>query len=140
MSNNITTFIDQFFDDTFRPLSSSVTRALGSTPALNVTEYDNRYETTVTIPGIDPKKVKVQLNDKVLNISYDHQNSVEEEKEEGVLLRQEYSHYSFSRKVALPKNIDIESISAKTLKGILTVTVNKLPESQPKSVEIAHED
>jgi HSP20 family protein len=128
--------MDQFFDDTFRPVGGTIVRSLGSTPALNVKEFDDRYEVSLTIPGIDPNKVKIELQQKVLNVSYEHSSESQEKDSEGDLLRQEYSHYSFSRSVALPKNVDEEGVEAKSSKGILTITIKKIPEAKPKTVSI----
>ncbi|MEI6728014.1 MAG: Hsp20/alpha crystallin family protein [bacterium] len=134
--NNILTLMDQFFDDTFRPVGGTIVRSLGSTPALNVKEFDDTYEVSLTIPGIDPNKVKIELQQKVLNVSYEHSNESQEKDSEGDLLRQEYSHYSFSRSVALPKNVDEDGVEAKSSKGILTITIKKIPEAKPKTVSI----
>lgn len=128
--------MDQFFDDTFRPVGGTIVRSLGSTPALNVKEFDDTYEVSLTIPGIDPNKVKIELQQKVLNVSYEHSNESQEKDSEGDLLRQEYSHYSFSRSVALPKNVDEDGVEAKSSKGILTITIKKIPEAKPKTVSI----
>lgn len=132
--------MDQVFDDTFRPAGYTIARRLSANPALNVSEFKDRYEISLTIPGIDAKDVKVELHDKVLVFTHEHKEEKEEKDDEGELLRQEYSHFSFSRSVALPKNVDEKSVTAKASKGILKVSVSKLPESQPKQVEIKIED
>lgn len=126
--------MDNFFDD-FRPLSPVFSRSSGVNPAVNIKEYKDRFEIKLTAPGIDPEKIKIELSERILNISYVQEDS-QEEKEEGELIRQEYHHYSFSRSIALPKNVDEDSILAETDHGILKITVKKLPETQPKKVEI----
>jgi HSP20 family protein len=127
--------MDTFFDD-YSPVTFV---RPSSTPALNVREFDDRYEITLAIAGIDPIKVKVQLANKNLSISYEHdeeQNTEEDKSKNGKLLRQEFSHYSFIRSVTLPKNVDENSVEAESTHGILKVIVQKTPEVQPKSVEI----
>ncbi len=135
-SNNLLTLMDQFFDDAIRPIGPVLSRSFGSIPAINVVEHKDRFDISLTIPGIDANKVKVELHEKVLNISYDHEEETEDKNKKGEILRQEYSYFSFSRSLALPKNVDESTISAKASKGILNITVKKLPESQPKTVEI----
>ena len=135
LRNNILTLMDQFFDDTFRPVGGTIVRSLSSAPAINVKEFANRYELSVTIPGIESSKIKIELQQKLLSVSYEHIQESEQE-DPGDLLRQEYSHYSFSRSVALPKNVDEETVEAKSSKGILTITVRKIPEAKPKTVSI----
>jgi HSP20 family protein len=124
------------FDDAIglRPILNT-SRAISTAPALNINEYDDRYEISLTIPGLDPADIKVELVDQVLNIAYVHDESYGDKKK-GKLIRQEYEHYSFSRAVRLPKNVDEKSVTAKSAKGILTISVSKLPETQPKKIEI----
>ena len=127
--------MDQFFDDGVRPIAYTLGRNFSTAPALNVKEMDNRYEITLAVPGIDANKAKVELKENVLTISYE--DRTEETKQDGDMVRQEYSKYiSFTRSLSLPKNVDESSIKAKYSRGILTVVVNKLPEAQPKSVNI----
>jgi HSP20 family protein len=135
---NLLTVVDDFFND-IRPLTNNVSRAIYTAPALNVTEHDDRYEIKLFIPDLDPQKIKIELVEKVLNISYEHEEN-EKEEESGKLLREEYRHYSFARSVSLPKNVDENSINAKSSKGTLTIIVKKLPETQPKKVDIHIED
>jgi HSP20 family protein len=145
--------MDQFFDDAFRPMANNwgVGSRLGgsNTPALNVKEHTDRFEISLTVPGVDYNKLRIELHEKVLTISYeeeqnnseDNNNQVEQKADNGEMLRQEYSEYfSFSRSVALPKNVDEDSIEATYKKGILNITVKKLPESQPKQVQIKTEE
>ena len=140
MSRNLVTLMDQIFDDSFRPLNSRITKYLGTAPALNVKEYKNRYEITLTIPGLEAGKIKIELDDKILNINYTHEEEENQEAESGEILREEYSYYSFSRSVALPKNIEPDSVKAKSAKGILTITVHKHPETQPRAIEVDNQD
>lgn len=134
MSNrSLSNYFDNFFDE-FRPITSQVGRWVSTSPALNIKEFKDRYEISLAVPGIDTSKIKVELNEQILTISYTHEE--EQEKEETDYLRYEYKASSFSRSVALPKHVDTDSIKAGSAKGVLTVIVNKSPESQPKTIEI----
>jgi HSP20 family protein len=145
MTHNLINFVDTFFDD-YRPMITNNLKVIYPTtsPSLNVTESDDSYKISVTIPGLDPKEIKVNLTENVLSISYDHKEETKTSTEEKAeitkksdkLLREEYRHYSFSRSVSLPKNIDPNTVKADSKDGILTITVHKLPESKPKSVDI----
>jgi HSP20 family protein len=127
--------MDQFFDDGVRPMAYTIGRNLSSAPALNVKEHKDRYEITLAVPGIDANKAKVELKENILTISYE--DKMEDVQKEGDMVRQEYSEYvSFTRSLSLPKNVDENSIKAKYGKGILAIHINKLPEAQPRSVNI----
>jgi len=43
---------------------------------------------------------------------------------------------SFSRSFTLPKNVDVDGITASAKDGVLTVTVPKVEEEKPKAKEI----
>jgi HSP20 family protein len=126
--------MDQMFDDSFFPTLKLTPSRMPTNPALNVIEQKDKYKITLKIPGINPKDVSVEIHDKVLTLSYEHKDSQVEEGDQ--YLRQEYSFNSFSRSIALPKNVQENSIKADYEKGILKVEVMKSPESQPKKIEI----
>jgi HSP20 family protein len=136
--SNIITLMDQLLDDSFRPLSVRGITKSSLNPALNVSEFKDHYKVSAAIPGIDSDKVKVELRENILNISYEHQDNKQDKDEE--VLREEYSYYSFSRSVSLPKDIDQSSIKASSKKGMLYITINKIPESAPKVIQIEKHD
>jgi len=139
MANNLLSLIDQFFDDNVRAMSYSLGRPLAALPALNVKEYADRYEVSLAAPGIDPQKVKIELKENILTISYEDKK--EQAHQEGDLLRQEYSEYiNFTRSLSLPKDVDSESIKAKYTRGILHIHITKLPEAQPKTISVEVEE
>jgi len=139
MANNLLSLIDQFFDDNVRAMTYSLGRPLAALPALNVREYADRYEVSLAAPGIDPQKVKIELKENILTISYEDKK--EQAHQEGDLIRQEYSEYiNFTRSLSLPKDVDSESIKAKYTRGILHIHVTKLPEAQPKTISVEVEE
>jgi HSP20 family protein len=139
MANNLLSLIDQFFDDNVRAMTYSLGRPLAALPALNVKEYADRYEVSLAAPGIDPQKVKIELKENILTISYEDKK--EQAHQEGDLLRQEYSEYiNFTRSLSLPKDVDSESIKAKYTRGILHIHITKLPEAQPKTISVEVEE
>lgn len=140
MSNLLANYIDNFFDDTnyARGLSSYGYRS-GTVPALNIREYDDKYTIQLTIPGLDADDVNVEVLDDTLKISYEH-DSTEAEKEAGRAIREEYTHYSFSRSILLPNNVNKKSIKPKAKQGVLTITIDKLPETKPERIAVEKED
>jgi len=139
MANNLLSLIDQFFDDNVRAMTYSLGRPLAALPALNVREYADRYEVSLAAPGIDPQKVKIELKENILTISYEDKK--EQAHQEGDLIRQEYSEYiNFTRSLSLPKDVDSESVKAKYTRGILHIHITKLPEAQPKTISVEVEE
>jgi HSP20 family protein len=129
--------MDSFFDDYYPISNSQLTRSHSSSaPAINVRELADKYEISMIAPGIDPDKIKIELVERNLNISYDASEDKKEDDENGNMIRREYRRYSFTRSIALPKNVDENSVEAECDKGILSIHINKLPESQPISISI----
>ncbi|CAN6453526.1 unnamed protein product [Victoria cruziana] len=106
------------------------TTAMASTPA-DVKEYPSSYS----------GEVKVQVEEgNVLSISgernrEEQQQQKEKEKEEAEVkyLRMERRMVKFMRKFNLPKNANVDAISAEHRDGVLTVTVQKLAPPEPKN-------
>ncbi len=138
MSANLLSLIDQFFDDGIRPITYALSRPVTS-PALNVKEYKDHYEVSLAVPGIDPQKVKVEIKENILTVSFEDEKK--EVNKDGDVIRQEYHEYvSFSRSLSLPKNVDSSSIKAKYNRGILSINITKLPEAQPKTINVEVEE
>jgi HSP20 family protein len=135
MSNILSTYYNNALDDSwfYEPMSLSTQRAMSASSAVNIEEKEDTYNIHMSIPGINPNEVKVELQDHTITISYSHEK---DDYESSKILRQEYTHYSFSRSFTLPKNVDPESIEAKSEKGILKIVVKKLPETKPKAIDI----
>ena len=141
MSSNIISIMNDFFTDdsfnsTVRPF---VSRSISMAPALNVKEFDDRYEIYLKAPGLEPENFKVEINDKIVIISYQDmaEKAESEQADEGSYIRYEYAtHETFMRSMLLAKTVDKNSIEAEYEKGILMVKINKVPEVQPHRVEV----
>lgn len=130
--SNFSTIMDSFLDDV-RPIVNRQVTFFGM-PAVNVREFGDKYEVTMTIPGIDASKIKLEFIEKVLNISYTQEDQVVEAN--STLIREEFRNYSFARAITLSKNIDDNSVKATSKNGILTIMVSKSAETHPKSIDI----
>lgn len=89
--------------------------------AVNVYEQDGNVIAKMNLPGIDPAKIDISVDEDVLRIS----GSREEEKEEKgkEFYRKEIRSGSFSRAVRLPKVVDAEKVDAEYKDGVLKVTM-----------------
>ena len=139
MSTNLISLMDQLFDDGYQIASPRIRRSFSTSPALNVKEYEDKYEVSLQAPDIDSSKADIELHENTLTISYKEKK--EDEKEDGTLLRQEYfQHLEFKRSLALPKNVNEDEIKAEYKKGVLKIEIKKLPENKPKKISIKNED
>lgn len=96
-------------------------------------EVGDQYILTADLPGISKEEVDITVENDVLTMSYERQKSKEEKGENFHL--QERKVGKFSRSFNLP-TIDDKSIAASLKDGILTVTMNKVPEAQTKHIEV----
>ena len=103
-------------------------------PAIDVTEDDKTVTLRADIPGIDPKDLDVEVSGSALTISGSRQEEHKQEKAD--YRRQERTSGSFSRTITLPSYVDAAKVEARYGKGILTVTVPKVPGQGPKRVGV----
>lgn len=131
---------DDFFGD-FGDFTLSPFRALGLgtnefMPRMDVAETDKDITLSAELAGMDEKDVEITVHDDVLTIK--GEKKTEHEEKEGERYLTERSYGSFSRSIALPAEVDQEKIDASFKKGVLKVTLPKVPvqEAKAKKVEI----
>lgn len=102
--------------------------------ALDVRETDNAYQIDAEVPGMRKEDIHVDLNEGVLTISGERQQS-EERKSDRVHVM-ERCWGKFSRSMRLPRNADPESIAATYKDGVLSVSLQKKPVPETKKIPI----
>lgn len=130
--NSLPSLVEEFFNNNY-PYSWNRNWTTVSTPAVNVAESKNEYRIEVAAPGLDKKDFKINLENDLLTISANKEESKEEKDEN--YTRKEFSYSSFSRTFTLPEIVDGEKISAEHKKGVLTIHVPKLEEHKVKPVK-----
>lgn len=120
LSNSL---FDSFFEDW-----SSLKPSSDTSPKVNVSEDEKAYYFAVQLPGYNEKDVDVSFTEGVLTIK----GETESEKEDKELKHKEFSYGSFARSFRLPEEILEQKIEAQFGKGILSITLPKKEEAQPK--------
>jgi HSP20 family protein len=90
-------------------------------PQVEVRQNGNQLTVCADLPGLTAKDVDVQVEDGILTISGER-NQSSEDRQEGYY-RSERSYGSFSRSIALPEGVNEDQIQAKFDNGVLEVTV-----------------
>ncbi len=104
-------------------------------PSVNIMDTENSFEIEVAAPGMSKKDFKVELNNNILTISTENENSKEDKNEN--YTRKEFSYQSFLRSFRLPENkVDGNMINAKYKNGILLVSLPKKEEAKLKPVRM----
>ena len=117
-------------------------------PNVDVTETKDSYVLEMDLPGRAEKDVAIELNDRVLTIASaedkksetkenaENQAEQNEEAEKPQFLLRERCRSSFSRSFTLPKDIDETGVGASFKNGVLTITIPRKAEAQPRRITI----
>lgn len=104
---------------------------VGKQPAVNVQEKPDTFVVEIAVPGLRKEDFKVELEGNVLKVSVE-QTEKEQADAQGKYHRREFGQAVFQRYFTLPKSVDGDNIGAAYQDGILTVTLPKRAEAQPK--------
>jgi HSP20 family protein len=120
-------FLDDFFNDSFFNTGMHY-------PKVDVKEEDKAYIVEAELPGLTEKDIDVKVENNLLTIS-SKKKEKKEEKKKGYLIK-ERKESSFSRSFTLPDYTDREKIAAHFKNGLLTLTIPKTKEAEPKEIEV----
>lgn len=126
--------LNDWFRDFFDvdPFFSRLT--LGSLPAANISEADDKYEIEMAIPGFNKEDFKIKVEKDMLTVSTESKS--EKQEEDKTYTRKEFNYSSFSRSFRLPDNVQDDAITAKYDNGILKLQLPKTEKSITASKEI----
>jgi HSP20 family protein len=125
--------IDRMFEESWRSVRPTVA---GNALPLDVYETDSAYTVYTALPGVTPDQISVSLHDDVLTISGEVAQPVISEDANARVLLYERSYGKFTRSIRLTQPIDQEHIEAAYENGVLTLTLPKAPEAQPKLIPV----
>jgi len=103
-------------------------------PAMDIKETDKEVIAEVEIPGFDPEKIDVSVEDGVLRVK-GSMDEKKEEKEKGYW-RKEIHTGSFERMVRLPVPVKEDSVKASYEKGVLKIVMPKAKTKPNSKVKI----
>ena len=112
--------------------------APGTFPAVNIGTTPHSVEVYAFAPGLDPQKIDVTLDRKVLTLSGERAPEVREEGSEQPLsfYSKERIHGRFKRAVSLPDDIDPAQVTASYRNGVLRVSVARREAAQPQRIAV----
>ena len=104
-------------------------------PSVDIKEEDERFVLHADIPGVEPEKINVSMEDGVLTVQGEKNTEAETEKEG--YKRVERTYGSFYRRFTLPDTADSDAISAKSKNGVLEIVIPKREAVKPKKINVA---
>ncbi len=104
------------------------------TPALDVAENETEYIVEAEVPGLTKEEIDITLTEGLLTIKGEKKQEVRQEADNRHIVERTYG--TFLRALRLPATIDQTKVTATTKDGVLTITIPKAEEIQPKKIEI----
>jgi HSP20 family protein len=140
--NEMAALQDRFnsiFSDFARPLiaepQTETASAMGSfVPAVDVYEDQNALKLQLEVPGVKQEDLDIRIENQTLTIK--GERKLESAAKQENFHRIERRFGSFIRTFTLPQTIDTDAVSASYDAGVLTVSLGKKAEAQPKQVKI----
>ena len=102
-------------------------------PRMHVFDVGKALLVKADLPGFTEKELQISLNQDVLTLSGERKT---EALEGYTVHRKERQSTRFSRSFTLPSKVDPEKTSAVLKNGVLTLTLNKATEVQPRQIAV----
>jgi HSP20 family protein len=136
------------FGSDFGRLARALDRMLGSAqsemgtreslsqwdPAVDIFDKGSEIVLQLEVPGMKKEGIQIRLENNVLTVQGERKR--ESEIKEENYFRAERSYGAFSRSFTLPGTVSVDKIQAQYKDGVLTVTVPKAKEAQPRQIEV----
>lgn len=104
------------------------------TNGVDLTETDETFVLTVDVPGYESDDLEVRLIGDAVHVSGERSDDVDER--DGHYIRRERRTRSLDRRVELPTAVDTEDVDARVNNGVLTVSLTKVENDRPRTIEI----
>jgi HSP20 family protein len=116
-------------------VSNEESGMVGRTLALDIVDGREAYTVKTALPGVDSENIRVNLEDNYLTIEAEIPEHTVEREEDKIIVR-EMSSGRYARRVRLPQTVDGSKVEAQYQDGILTLTLPKVAEAQPRSIPV----
>ena len=102
-------------------------------PLTDIIETEKSLIVTMDMPGVKKESINVKLEDNILEVDSQIDHSPYND------LNPVYTEYNvghFTRKFTVSNDIDTGKIDANLSDGVLTLTLPKAPETQPRHIKV----
>ncbi|MBI2551161.1 Hsp20/alpha crystallin family protein [Candidatus Uhrbacteria bacterium] len=123
--------LDRLFDEDWSTMPLS---KIGTDLAVDLYEEGDKVVAKMQLPGVDPKKIDVSVEDQYLKVFGAREEEKEEKKKD--YYSKEIRRGSFERLVRLPKPVVADKVSADYKDGVLIVTMPKQAGSNGGKVKV----
>lgn len=125
--------MDRLFEDTWRGFDSTPNQNL----PLDAYETDQAYTVVASVPGLGADDINITLHEGTVTIAGEWTEPAGETDENNTraLLRERF-YGKFNRSINLPQIIDVDGVEATYENGVLTLTLPKQPNAQPRQIPV----
>jgi HSP20 family protein len=124
-NNNFPSLMSEFFNEDF---GLNFVNRNHFIPSVNSIENNDSFEIDLAVPGMKKDDFKIELIDKVLIISSENSNSIENDN----MRLNEFNYSSFQRSFRIPESVELDKIKANYKNGILKIILPKKKDSITK--------
>jgi HSP20 family protein len=103
-------------------------------PSIELDEKDNEFRLRVSVPGVDPKDIDIEVTPEDILVKADLHHEHKEEK--GEVYTCEFASGNLFRSVHLPKKIDPEKVKAEFKNGIVSLKAPVAEAARAKKIQI----
>ena len=103
-------------------------------PAVDIYETEQELVVKADLPDVDPKDLDIRVENNILTIR--GERKFEKKVNEEDYLRVERAYGSFARRFPLANTVNSDAVKADYQNGVLTLTILKREEAQPKQIKV----
>lgn len=130
--------MDRLMESAFVNPAQWLSAAAGfDVPAIDVIENADGYTIKAALPGWKPEDVDITIENGVLTLSGQVKEETERNDEASKYHVREINQSSFTRRVALPTEIETDKAKAEFENGVLTLDLPKAEVVKPKQIKIS---
>ena len=125
--------LNSIFND-FAGVVDNSSASASFVPAVDVYEDAEKLVLKLEIPGVKPENLDIKLENQSLVIKGERKFESNEKAENFHRIERRFG--SFVRSFTLPQTVDSESVTATTDAGVLTISLAKKAEAQPRQIKV----
>ncbi len=133
--NDINRELNRIFDD--RPFGIQQAEASNWAPQVDIVETEDAFRVVADVPGVKTDDIEISLHKGVLTVKGERNTETEANGE--AYSRRERTRGTFMRQFNLPESADEETVSAKSVNGVLEITIPKAKAPSPVSIKVEGE-
>jgi HSP20 family protein len=132
--NQFSRELNRFFDDTG---TAHLMDGNNWSPHVDVSETADAFKVAADVPGVPTEDLEISLHNGVLTIR--GERALASDVDEENFSRRERTSGTFVRQFNLPDSADQETVTAKSVNGVLEISIPKATKAEPVNITVEGE-